>query len=45
MATANKNLSKELMEKNKDLYINSLGEAREKEGIDHKKFIYYFDRN
>ena len=41
----NKNLSKELMEKNKDLYINSLGEAREKEGIDHKKFIYYFDRN
>jgi hypothetical protein len=42
---ANINLSEQLQEKNRDLYINALGEAREKKGIDHTNFIYYFDRN
>jgi hypothetical protein len=41
----NKNLSKELKEKNRDLYVNALGEAREKEGIQHTNFIYYFDKD
>ena len=42
---ANINLSEQLQEKNRDLYINALGEAREKKEIDHTNFIYYFDRN